>query len=150
MLHAITKELSSKPYDIVILAAAVSDFKPEFSSSDKIATDRDSFVIRLVPTGKIVNQVKSIQRKTFLVAFKAEYHVSDRILLERSYRKLLDSDADMVIANDVGTEGAFVGSDSNKIMIVDKLKNYYDFPLQNKESVAKNILKLIYMYLSKR
>ena len=86
----------------------------------------------------------------FLVAFKSEYHVSDRILLERSYRKLLDSDADMVVANDVGTEGASIGSDSNKIMIVDKFKNYYDFPLQNKESVAENILKLIYVNLSKQ
>ena len=150
MMDSVMGELSSKPYDIIILAAAVSDFKPEFSSSDKITTDRDSFVIRLVPTGKIVNQVKYIQRKTFLVAFKAEYHVSDRILLERSYRKLLDSDADMVVANDVGTEGAFIGSDSNKIMIVDKFKNYYDFPLQNKESVAENILKLIYVNLSKQ
>ena len=150
MLDSVMGELSSKPYDIIVFAAAVSDFRPEFSSSDKITTDCDSLVIRLVPTGKIVNKVKYIQRKVFLVAFKAEYHVSDRILLERSYRKLLDSDADMVVANDVGTEGAFIGSDSNKIMIVDKFKNYYDFPLQNKESVAENILKLIYVNLSKQ
>lgn len=150
MLNSVMGELYLKPYDIIILAAAVSDFKPEFSSSDKITTDCDSFVIRLVPTGKIVNQVKYIQRKTFLVAFKAEYHVSDRILLERAYRKLLDSDADMIVANDVGTDGAFIGSDSNKIMIVDKFKNYYDYPLQNKESVAENILKLVYVNLSKQ
>ena len=150
MLDSVIGELSSKPYDIIVLAAAVSDFRPEFSSSDKITTDCDSFVIRLVPTGKIVNKVKYIQRKVFLVAFKAEYHVSDRILLERSYRKLLDSDADMVVANDVGTEGASIGSESNKIMILDKFKNYYDFPLQNKESVAENILKLIYVNLSKQ
>ncbi len=150
MLDSIIGELASKPYDIIILAAAVSDFKPEFYSSDKITTNSDAFVIRLVPTGKIVDQVKNIQRKIFLVAFKAEYHVSDRILLERSYRKLLDSDSDMVVANDVGTEGAFIGSDSNKIMIVDKFKNYYDFPLQNKESVAENILKLIYVNFSKK
>lgn len=150
MLDSVIGELSSKPYDIIVLAAAVSDFRPEFSSSDKITTDCDSFVIRLVPTGKIVNKVKYIQRKVFLVAFKAEYHVSDRILLERSYRKLLDSDADMVVANDVGTEGASIGSESNKIIILDKFKNYYDFPLQNKESVAENILKLIYVNLSKQ
>jgi phosphopantothenoylcysteine decarboxylase / phosphopantothenate---cysteine ligase len=150
MLDSVIGELSSKPYDIIVLAAAVSDFRPEFSSSDKITTDCESFVIRLVPTGKIVNKVKYIQRKVFLVAFKAEYHVSDRILLERSYRKLLDSDADMVVANDVGTEGASIGSESNKIIIVDKFKNYYDFPLQNKESVAENILKLIYVNLSKQ
>jgi phosphopantothenoylcysteine decarboxylase/phosphopantothenate--cysteine ligase len=150
MLDSVMGELASKPYDITILAAAVSDFKPEFSSSSKIATDCDSLVLKLVPTSKIVNQVKYIQSKTFLVGFKAEYHVSDRILLERSYRKLLDSDADMVVANDVGTEGAFIGSDSNKIVIVDKYKTYYDFPIQNKESVAENILKLIYVNLSKQ
>jgi len=149
MLDSIVGELSSKPYDIIILAAAVCDFKPEFYSGDKITTGSGSFVIRLVPTGKIVDQVKCIQRKTFLVAFKAEYHVSDQMLLERSYQKLLDSDADMIIANDVSTEGAYIGSDSNKILIVDKLKNYYDFPLQNKESVAENILKLIYLNLFK-
>jgi len=147
MLDSVMGELSSKPYDMIILAAAVSDFKPEFTSSDKIASNRDSFVIRLVPTSKIVNQVKCIQRNTFLVAFKAEYHLSDRILLERSYRKLLDSDADMIVANDVGTKGASIGSDSNKIMIVDRLRNFYDFPLQNKESVAENILKLVYLNL---
>jgi phosphopantothenoylcysteine decarboxylase / phosphopantothenate---cysteine ligase len=150
MLDSVMGELTSKPYDITILAAAVSDFKPEFSSSSKITTDCDSLVLKLVPTSKIVNQVKYLQSKTFLVGFKAEYHVSGRILLERSYRKLLDSDADMVVANDVGTEGAFIGSDSNKIVIVDKYKNYYDFPIQNKESVAENILNLIYVNLSKQ
>ncbi len=149
MLDSIVGELSSKSYDIIILAAAVSDFKPKFYSRDKITTGTDSFVIRLVPTGKIVDQVKCIQRETYLVAFKAEYHVSERILLERSFQKLLDSNADMVVANDVNTEGAFIGSDSNKILIVDKLKNYYDFPLLNKETVAENILKLIYLDLSK-
>lgn len=149
MQDNIKEELSSKSFDMVILAAAVSDFKPAYTSSNKISTNRDSFFIRLVPTGKIIDQVKRIQRKTFLVAFKAEYNVSDRILLERSYQKLLDSNADMVVANDVGTDGAFIGSDSNKVIIVDKLKHYYDFPIQKKESVAENILNLIYLNLSK-
>jgi phosphopantothenoylcysteine decarboxylase/phosphopantothenate--cysteine ligase len=149
MMASIVGELSSKSYDIIILAAAVSDFKPKFYSSDKITTGTHSLVIRLVPTGKIVDQVKCIQRETYLVAFKAEYHVSERILLEKSYQKLLDSNANMVVANDVSNEGAFVGSDSNKILIVDKMKNYYDFPLLNKETVAENILKLIYLDLSK-
>ena len=149
MSNSIVGELSSKSYDIIILAAAVSDFKPKFYSSDKITTGTHSLVIRLVPTGKIVDQVKCIQRETYLVAFKAEYQVSDRILLERSFQKLLDSNADLVVANDVSNEGAFIGSDSNKILIVDKLKNYYDFPLLNKETVAENILNLIYRDLSK-
>jgi phosphopantothenoylcysteine decarboxylase/phosphopantothenate--cysteine ligase len=149
MSGSIVSELSSESYDIIILAAAVSDFKPKFYSNDKITTGTHSLVIRLVPTRKIVDQVKCIQRETYLVAFKAEYHVSDRILLERSFQKLLDSTADMVVANDVSNEGAFIGSDSNKILIVDKLRNYYDFPLLNKETVAENILKLIYLDLSK-
>jgi len=148
MLSSMVQILSSKLYDIIILAAAVSDFKPEHYSSDKITSGHDSFVLRLVPTSKIVDQIKCVQSRTFLVAFKAEYRVSDRILLERAYQKILDSNADLVVANDVGTEGAFIGSDSNRILIVDKSKNYYEFPIQNKEIVAENILKLVYLNLA--
>ncbi|MDN5845194.1 MAG: bifunctional phosphopantothenoylcysteine decarboxylase/phosphopantothenate--cysteine ligase CoaBC [Candidatus Nitrosocosmicus sp.] len=149
MRSSIVQILSSNLYDIIILAAAVSDFKPEHYSSDKITSGYDSFVLRLVPTSKIVDQIKYVQSKTFLVAFKAEYRVSNQILLERAYKKISDSNADLVVANDVGTEGAFIGSDSNKILIVDKYKNYYEFPIQNKEIVAENILKLVYLNLTR-
>ena len=149
MAEAITSELKRREYDIVILAAAVSDFKPIVVSDKKISTDKDSLDLRLVPTIKIVDQVKHIQKNTFLVAFKAEYRIGDQNLLTRAWKKMAQSRADLIIANDVGLPDPIIGSDSNKIFALDKERNYFDFPLQKKNRLAEGIFKLIYMKLQK-
>jgi phosphopantothenoylcysteine decarboxylase / phosphopantothenate---cysteine ligase len=145
MAEALTCEMEKRNYDIVILAAAVADFKPSFTSDKKIPTGHDSIDLKLVPTIKIVDTVKHIQKHTFLVAFKAEYSVSYDMLLEKSWKKLVQSGADLIIANDVGSAEPIIGSDSNKILALDRERNFYDFPLQDKKDVANNILKLIYL-----
>ena len=147
MAEAITGELIRKDYDIVILAAAVSDFKPSVVTDKKISTDNASLQVKLVPTIKIVDKIKHIQKDTFLVAFKAEYRVGDQNLLTRSWQKLTQSRADLIIANDIGLTEPIIGSDLNKILALDKERNYFDFPLQKKNSVAEGIFKLIYMKL---
>jgi phosphopantothenoylcysteine decarboxylase/phosphopantothenate--cysteine ligase len=147
MAEAITGELKRNEYDIVILAAAVSDFKPSMLSDKKISTDNASLQLKLAPTIKIVDKVKHIQKDTFLVAFKAEYRVGDQNLLTRSWQKLTQSRADLIIANDIGLTDPVIGSDLNKIFALDKEQNYFDFPLQKKNRVAEGIFKLIYMKL---
>ena len=149
MADAITSELKSRKHDIVILAAAVSDFKPAVISDKKISTDNLSLQLNLVPTTKIVEKVKHIQKSAFLVAFKAEHQVGEHRLLTRSWQKLAQSRADLIIANDVGLTEPIIGSDLNKVLALDKERNYFDFPLQKKISVAENIFKLIYMKLYK-
>lgn len=147
MAQAITNELNKKQFDIVILAAAVSDFRPSMVSDRKIPTDNNSIDLRLLPTVKIVDNIKHIQKDTFLVAFKAEYRVGYQNLLSKSWQKLVQSRADLIIANDVGLDVPVIGSDSNKILALDRERNYYDFPLQGKNDVAKNIFKLIHLQL---
>lgn len=149
MAYMINKELSIKPYDIVILAAAVSDFKPLKYSYGKISTDQDRINLTLIPATKIIDRIKDICKKTFLVGFKADYCVPEDILLVKSYKKLIEANADLIVANDVGTEGANIGSDANKILILNKDKNYYDFPIQSKDDVAEYIFKLIYLNMKK-
>jgi phosphopantothenoylcysteine decarboxylase/phosphopantothenate--cysteine ligase len=147
MAQAITSELNNKQYDIVILAAAVSDFRPSLVSDKKIPTDSNSIDLKLLPTIKIVDKIKHIQRDTFLVAFKAEYKVDYHNLLTKSWQKLVQSRADLIIANDVGSSKPVIGSDSNKILTLDRERNYYDFPHQGKNKVAENIFKLVYLKL---
>ena len=144
MYDAIINELRSFSYDIVILAAAVSDFKPLTSSYIKIPSDSLSLKIDLVPTIKIVDTIKSICSNLFLVAFKADYNVSADTLLRKSFKKLLDSDADLVVANDIGKKDAHIGSELNEVFLIDKDKNYYHFPLQHKYDIANKIFKIIY------
>ncbi|NOJ32551.1 MAG: hypothetical protein DA329_10480, partial [Candidatus Nitrosocosmicus sp.] len=97
---------------------------------------------------KIVDKVKDIQKDTFLVAFKAEHNVDYHTLLTKSWQKLVKSRADMIIANDVGSVEPVLGSDSNKILSLDRERNYCDFPYQEKNKVAENIFKLIFLKLS--
>ncbi len=98
---------------------------------------------------KIIDKIKIARKNIFLVAFKAEYGVSLDVLLQKSYQKIVDADADLVVANDVGKKETPVGSDLNEVFLIDKNKNYYHFPTQNKYDVASNIFKMIYLAMSK-
>jgi phosphopantothenoylcysteine decarboxylase / phosphopantothenate---cysteine ligase len=145
MYDVILNELKSFSYDIVILAAAVSDFKPSTYSESKIPSDTLSLNIHLVPTIKIIDNIKDISKDLFLVAFKADYNTSVDSLLLKAYNKLLNSNADLVVANDVGKKGAHIGSELNEVFLIDKDRNYYHFPLQSKNEIANKILKIIYL-----
>jgi phosphopantothenoylcysteine decarboxylase / phosphopantothenate---cysteine ligase len=145
MCDVLLQELQSFSYDIVILAAAVSDFKPAAISDFKISSDTSSLTLTFVPTVKIINKIKTINKKLFLVGFKADYNVSVNTILEKSFKKMVESDANLVVANDVGKKDVHVGSDFNDVLVLSKNKNYYHLPTQNKYDIATNIFKIIYI-----
>ena len=90
MYDVIIKELESYSYDIVILSAAVSDFKPATVSDFKITSDTSSLTLTFVPTVKIINKIKTINKELFLVGFKADYNVSVNTLLQKSFKKMVE------------------------------------------------------------
>jgi len=145
MCDVLLQELKTFSYDIVILAAAVSDFKPATVSDLKITTDTSSLTLTFVPTVKIINKIKSVNKKLFLVGFKAEYNVSVNTILEKSFKKIVESDANLVVANDVGKKDVHIGSDFNDVLVLTKNKNYYHLPTQNKYDIATSIFKIIYI-----
>jgi phosphopantothenoylcysteine decarboxylase / phosphopantothenate---cysteine ligase len=150
MRNAVVSELSSETYDIIVMAAAVADFAPARKSDKKIDTkiaDRD---LPLVATKKIIDEVKSKSKSkdTFLVAFKADYSVSDSILIEKAYRKLQECNADIVVANDLGRKDSEVGSDKNEVFIVDRNKNIIHLPSENKVQIARKLMEFVAKFLS--
>ena len=143
MYKAVVSELSSKKYDIAIMAAAVADFTPAKRSDTKIDTRAGNVKLPLVATKKIIDEVKKISRGTFLVAFKADYNVSDSVLIDRAYKKLQESGADIVVANDLGRKGSEAGSGTNQVFIVDKKKKVVHLPLESKPAIARKLLELV-------
>jgi phosphopantothenoylcysteine decarboxylase/phosphopantothenate--cysteine ligase len=143
MRMAVVSELSSKKYDVAIMAAAVADFAPAKKSEKKIDTRAGRMELSLVATKKIIDEVKKKSRGTFLVAFKADYSVSDSVLIEKAYKKLQESWADIVVANDLGRKGSEAGSDRNQVFIVDRERKVVHVPLESKTVVAKKILELV-------
>jgi phosphopantothenoylcysteine decarboxylase/phosphopantothenate--cysteine ligase len=143
MYKAIVSELSSKRYDIAVMAAAVADFAPAKKSYQKIDTKLGKMELSLVATRKIIDEVKNKSKDTFLVAFKADYGVSDSILTEKAYRKLKECDADIIVANDLGRKGSEPGSDKNEVFIVDRNKKIVHLPPESKAQVARRLLELV-------
>lgn len=143
MHRAIVSELSSKKYDIVIMAAAVADFTPAKKSDKKIDTRAGKIELSLVATKKIIDEVKKKSKAIYLVAFKADYNVSDSALIEKAHKKLLESGADMIVANDLGRKGSEAGSDKNQVFIIDKRKKVVHLPLESKAALARKLLEII-------
>jgi phosphopantothenoylcysteine decarboxylase / phosphopantothenate---cysteine ligase len=142
MYKAVVSELSSKRHDIVVMAAAVADFTPAKKSDKKINTKIGKMELSLVATRKIIDEVKNNSKDTVLVAFKADYGVSDSVLIEKAYRKLKECDADIIVANDLGRKGSEPGSDKNEVFIVDRNKNIVHLPPKSKAQVARRLLEL--------
>ena len=143
MHRAIVSELSSKKYDIVIMAAAVADFTPAKKSDKKIDTRAGKIELSLVATKKIIDEVKKKSKAIYLVAFKADYNVPDSALIEKAHKKLLESGADMIVANDLGRKGSEAGSDKNQVFIIDKSKKVVHLPLESKAALARKLLEII-------
>ena len=127
--------------DIIIHAAAVSDYSITKKFNEKIDSNKkDSLILKLKKTGKIINEIKKINKKIKLIGFKAEYKVSERELVDSAYSLLKRADADFIVANDVSKD--VFGSEDNEIYIVGKNKKVSHVK-SSKREIAQKILDLI-------
>jgi phosphopantothenoylcysteine decarboxylase/phosphopantothenate--cysteine ligase len=144
MHEAVISELKSKKYDVVIAVAAAADWTFKKPFSHKVSTHKlHSLDLKLKPTKKIIDHVKKVSPKTFLVAFRAEHKLSKKELIESAYKRLLQANADLIVVNDVGKKGVGFGTETNEIFIVDKKKKAIHVPLAPKREVAAKILDVV-------
>ena len=132
-----------KNIDIFFQVAAISDYKVGKSFRGKISSKK-SHNLKLVPQIKIVDQIKKISPKTILVAFKAEYDLGEKLLIEKALEKLKESQADIVVANDISRENRGFESDNNEVYIVSKNRPVNKIPLSSKREVAKRIVEYLH------
>ena len=135
------KKCLKKKFDIAIMSAAASDYVVKKTTSSKIKSDKKEINVKLVRAPKIIDGIKNKQKEIFLVGFKAETDISKRELVNRAKKKLKVSNADMIIANDIGRKYN-KDPNSNEITIVDS-KTITNIPRTKKEKLAKIICKNI-------
>lgn len=139
MMDALVEAAYQEP-DMLISAAAVADYKPEMKISHKISTKEEPSVdLRLVTTPKLIKKFREVSKRSLIIAFKAEYNLSDE-LLEESAKELMDY-VDVVFVNDVSRDG--FGSDLNSGIIIDKKGRKLKVPLRRKEDVANILLDFV-------
>jgi phosphopantothenoylcysteine decarboxylase/phosphopantothenate--cysteine ligase len=144
MHNAVINELKTKHYDIVIAAAACADFTPLKPSAQKISTANNKKVcLTLKPTPKIIDSIKKISPKTYLVAFKAEYNRKKKELIKIAFNRLKTSKADLIVVNDVAEPGAGFQADKNKVFVLDSERNITHISIAKKSIIATKIIDLV-------
>ena len=137
MFNAVEKEMKRK-FDIVIMAAAASDYTPHKSSATKINSNLDEIVLKLKRAPKIIDKIKKMQKDVFLVGFKAETNVSKESLVKQARKKIRESGADLIIANDIGIKKYKENPDYNNVVVVDS-KKIIESGWKTKSKIAKFI-----------
>ena len=140
-MYDATKRELEKKFDLVIMAAAASDYTPSSFSKSKIKSTKKFLSIRLKKVPKIIDLVKKSQKNTFLIGFKAETDISQSGLIRAARKKMSDSDADMIIANDIGRKYR-KNPQMNNVLIIDR-DSVKSSGWKKKENIAKFIRKEI-------
>jgi phosphopantothenoylcysteine decarboxylase/phosphopantothenate--cysteine ligase len=134
MHRAVLAHLS--PSTIVVMAAAVADYRPVAPSSGKIKRQGERLTIELEATPDILADVSGICGDRILVGFAAETgNVS-----ENARKKLAAKSADLIVANDVTAEGAGFDLDTNIVTLFTRDGREIPLPRMSKLDVAHRVL----------
>jgi phosphopantothenoylcysteine decarboxylase/phosphopantothenate--cysteine ligase len=126
--------------DIVVMAAAVADFRPSRVSSSKIKKVGGVPEIVLEPTPDILSWLGGHKPPgQTLVGFAAE----TEDLRENAAAKLLGKGADVIVANDVTAPGAGFEHDTNHVVILDAEGTEREVPLADKRAVARAVFNAV-------
>ncbi|MFP6679301.1 MAG: bifunctional phosphopantothenoylcysteine decarboxylase/phosphopantothenate--cysteine ligase CoaBC [Dehalococcoidia bacterium] len=131
-------ERASKNADLLVMAAAVSDYRPARPEDQKIKkTDGDHLLLDLIQNPDIVAGVES--EGLVKVAFAAE--TND--LIENAYAKLFSKGVDMVVANDVSAPESGFGTETNSVTFITPNHDPEAMPLMDKLDVGNALLDRI-------
>jgi len=123
-------------YDVVFMAAAVSDYRPVERRVGKVKKGVGSWMLEMERTPDILAELSaSVVRPELLIGFAAETHDIERYAREKVRTKSLDG----IVANDVGAGGAF-GSDSNCVQCYDSAGGAVSFGPAAKQEIAEAIV----------
>ena len=121
--------------DIVVMSAAVSDYRPEKTMAQKIKKGSDSIDLEIVPNPDILKELGKRKDKTkrpLLVGFAAES--SDH--LEEGKRKLKEKNLDLIVINDIIGKDTGFGTDTNQVNLIDRDYQLEKLSLLSKEECA--------------
>lgn len=124
--------------DIIIMSAAVADYRPKNVATEKIKKKDGEAVIELERTDDILATMSARKKEQFICGFSME----TENMLENSKAKLEKKNLDMICANNLKVDGAGFGTDTNVVTLITK-NDVKELPIMSKVEVAENILNKI-------
>jgi phosphopantothenoylcysteine decarboxylase/phosphopantothenate--cysteine ligase len=121
---------------VVIKAAAVADYRPVRSATEKIRSKQDGLTLDLASTPDILQELSARKGARFLVGFAAE----TRELREHARAKLTAKGVDLIVANDVSRADIGFDAADNEVVLLDRWGGVLALPRRAKAEVADLIL----------
>lgn len=121
---------------VVVMAAAVSDYRPASASRSKVKKSEGPVALELVRTPDILEALGAAKGDRILVGFAAETEK----LAEYAKDKLRSKNLDLIVANDVSRADAGFGSEKNEALLIDATGGETALPLLSKRELAERIL----------
>ena len=145
MLNAVQNEFSAA--DILIMTAAVADYRPETTAGSKIKKENtEELTIKLVKNPDILKEMCKIKKENQLViGFCAE----SNDLIENAKKKIAAKNCDFLVANDISRQDTGFSSNFNEVYILDKDLNIDKIDKDTKENIAARLLELIWQKQAK-
>jgi phosphopantothenoylcysteine decarboxylase/phosphopantothenate--cysteine ligase len=133
--------------DVLVMAAAVADYRPEVEASQKIKKDEKPLTLKLVRTDDVLMAVAGVRKKEqTIVGFAAETESLEGNAREKLARKKLD----LIVANDVSQPSSGFEVDTNEATLLRADGGVRKLPLMTKLALANEILDEIRDYRGRR
>lgn len=138
MLNACMKDFPEM--DIIVMSAAVADYKPGEVQDRKISKKNNLNSLSLVSTTDILKSMGDKKRKNqFLVGFALETH--DEV--SHAKEKLEKKNLDMIVLNSLNDEGAGFEFSTNKVTFIERSGKQQSFALKEKSEVARDLVDMV-------
>jgi phosphopantothenoylcysteine decarboxylase/phosphopantothenate--cysteine ligase len=144
MLKAVTAHFPDA--DALLMAAAVSDYRPSLSEIKKIKRGAQEIKLALSQNQDILKAVSSLKTRQVVVGFAAETHD----LETEARRKMAEKNLDMMVANDVNRPDSGFQADTNEVTLICREGEAAPLPLLSKEEVAEKVLDRVTELLAAR
>jgi phosphopantothenoylcysteine decarboxylase/phosphopantothenate--cysteine ligase len=125
--------------DVLVMCAAVSDYKPATVEPQKMKKRKTPFALELIPTRDILASLSKEDRGYLVVGFAAETHD----LETNAQKKLQAKNCDLIVANDVSRTDSGMESDENAVTIFFRNGESRTISRAQKQIIARELVKII-------
>lgn len=143
--NGIEKLLTEETYDIIVVAAAVSDYGVANYYDGKYRSREDDMCIKLVKLPKILPIMRKLAPNSIICGFKLLVDSTEDELVEAMKKQIAESDVDLVIGNDLRD----IKADNHSLMVISKhnsnVRKYFQLPKDQRKktsvySLAQNVV----------
>jgi phosphopantothenoylcysteine decarboxylase/phosphopantothenate--cysteine ligase len=125
--------------DVLVMCAAVSDYKPAKVRPRKMKKPKKTFPFDLIPTRDILASLPKDNRSYLVIGFAAETHD----LETNAKKKMREKNCDMIVANDVSKIDSGMESDENAVTIFFRNGESKTISRTSKKNIARELVKII-------